>query len=127
MRPNFDDFEARQKRIIESSGVPQSVVSAMDSWAKWMQHGAVGRGYSTHAVGFASGGINCYDDMQEEAENYAARTVDGAVNSLDHTSRTCIGIVWLGHSIYYRRINVEEKAQEAMRVIWRRLQVFGIA
>lgn len=127
MKPEYKKFHDRQARVFEQAGVPPSVVQAMDCWAEWMKKGSGVKGYATHSVGFTTGGINCFDDMDSEAASYAARAVDGAVNSLDHVSRTCIGIVWLGHTIYYRRIDVEQKAAEAIRIIWRRLQVFGIA
>ena len=116
-----------QTRIIEKAQVPQSVASAMECWANWMRHGIGVKGYPTSSCGFASGGVNCFDDLDDAAASYAARAVDGSVEGLDHVSRSCIGIIWLGHTVRYNRIDVEEKATEAIRVIWRGLQIRGVA
>ena len=122
-----EHFLQIQSIIIEKAQVPQSVASAMEDWANWMRHGVGVKGYPEASAGFSTGGINCFDDMDSAAANYAARAVDGAIDSLDHVSRTCIGIIWLGHTIRLNRINVEDKAIEAVRVIWRGLQIRGVA
>lgn len=118
------DFRARQERI--AADVPPAVVHAMDCWVNWMRGGVVGRGYPAKSLVFVNGGINCFDDMDDEAANYAARSVDGVVMGLDLMPRTCIGIVWLGHTIYYRRVDVEQVAKEAMQIIWRGLAARGV-
>ena len=122
-----EHFLQIQSRIIESAQVPQSVASAMEDWSNWMRHGTGVKGYPGASVGFTTGGVNCFDDLDDAAANYAARAVDGAIDSLDHVSRTCIGIIWLGHTIRLNRINVEDKAIEAVRIIWRGLQIRGVA
>jgi hypothetical protein len=99
----------------------------MDCWVKFMRGGEVTRGYPKQSAGFAGGNITCFDDMDAAAENYAGRAVDGAMSSLDHTGRACIGIVWLGNTIYLRHIDVEQVAIEAMPVIWRGLAARGVA
>jgi hypothetical protein len=98
----------------------------MECWVEWMRHGHGVKGYPQASVGFSSGGINCFDDMDSAASNYAARAVDGAIDSLDPISRNVIGSIWLGHSLHYK-VNLEESASEAIKVIWRGLQIRGCA
>ena len=120
-------FRERQDRLLTESGVPPSVSHALECWVKWMQGGEVTKGYPSRSCGFTSGGINCFDDMDAAAENYAGRAVDGAMSALDHTARTCIGIVWLGQTIIYRRIDVDLVVIEALQIIYRGLVARGVA
>lgn len=122
------DSADQQARIISISGVPPSVAVALDCWAAWMRKGNYGIGYPKKSVGFVTGGINCFDDMGDEAENHLAISADGAIKGLGFTPRTCIGIVWLGHKIIYRRadiIDVDAIAAEAVRQIHRGLMIRG--
>jgi len=122
-----DQFLERQERVVKLADVPNSVTVAMDCWVHWMGSGEGCRGYPRKAACFASGGLNSVEDMDSEARSFAARAVDGAVNSLAHVDRTCIGIIWLGHTIHFRRVDVEDRAIEAMRLIYHGLVMRGVA
>lgn len=124
---NKRDWRDRQDHILEASGVPNSVAHAMDCWVKFMKGGEVTRGYPKQSAVFAGGNITCFDDMDDAAENYAGQAVDGAMSALDHIGRTCIGIIWLGNTVYLRRIDVEQVVIEALPVIWRGLVARGVA
>lgn len=116
------EFRKRQERV--SAGVPAAVVHAMDSWVEWMGVGTVGCGYPHKTAGISSGGINCFDDMDHAAAEYAAKSVDGVYKGLNPIFQLCIGVVWLGHKFDCEE--VEKLAADAMRIIWRGLAARGV-
>ena len=91
-----------------------------------MRLGSGVKGYPTTSTCFATGGINCFDDMDSSAANYAARAVDGSVEGLEPELRASIGFVWLGNNYPISCINVEKDAIDAVRIIWRGLQLRGV-
>jgi hypothetical protein len=124
-----DYVAERQLNVIQAAQVPHFVAVAMHCWVQWMAQGEIGRGYPKSAIGFVSGGINCFDEFEEAADSYKARAVDGAIRSLDITPRTCINIIWLGQTIRFNRpeIDVDKEAVEAIKLVYRGLLIRGVA
>ena len=116
-----------QTRIIELAGVPESVAGALNCWVDWMHRSAGVAGYPKASIGFKTGGINCFDDLDDRASSYAARAVDGSMESLDSDQRSCIGHIWLDNVMPNRNIDVDKIAAEAVRIIYHGLQLRGAA
>lgn len=108
----------RQNRCLE--GYPYALGRALHNWTSYMQGGEVAKGYSSHSAGFGSGGITSFDDCMERVDHFEARAVEAAVDSLDLTSRICVGIVWLGCG-QANRLDVDAICHEAMGRIYRLL------
>lgn len=119
-------IHARQAAIIDRAKVPAVTATSLACWAEWMQGGTIGKGYPTKSMGFASGGVNCWDDFSEEAENHMAVACDGAIKSLSEKERNCIYIIWLGKLICYARLDVDEVAADAVKNIHRFLVIRGV-
>lgn len=127
MQVSFHNLD-RQAGIIEAAKVPASVAVALDCWASWMRTGRDGRGYPSKSCGFATGGIGCWDDLDESNSAHMAIAADGAIKGLEIELRTCIGIVWLGHSPCTQGIgviDVDAVAVMAVKSIYRGLLIRG--
>lgn len=115
----------RQHRVIELSGVPPSVVHAMDNWVSWMKSGGAGGGYPKASIGFSPCGANSTEDMEQAAASYSALAAHGAIKGLSEKARNCIYIVWLDMLICYATTDVDAEAADAMKYIWRGLSIRG--
>lgn len=92
-----------------------------------MHGGSVGKGYAPGSVGFVSGGITCFDDMDEAAYYVAAQAVDGIVKGFKPPQRDAICVVFLGSKTYYRMADVDGMVIDLLPVIFRGLVARGVA
>jgi hypothetical protein len=53
----------------------------LDVWREWMHHDNAKLGYPSKAACFATGGISCYDDMEEAADKAIVDAVNGVMAS----------------------------------------------
>jgi hypothetical protein len=120
-------WRKRQDRVLEASGVPPSVVHALDCWAMWMRGGSVGKGYAPGSVGFSSGGITCFDDMDEAAFYVAAQAVDGIVKGFRPQQRDAICVIFLGSRTCYQLPDIDGMVIALLPVIYRGLVARGVA
>ncbi len=127
MIQTFDQIREWQDRVLLLSGVPPIVGISMDKWALWMRKGSAVRGYPTGSKGFVFWGVNCFDDCEEEADSIASRAVDGTMRGLEMNERAALGVLWLGHSIVFRRLDVDVLAVEGLKKIHAGLILRGVA
>ena len=112
--------------VINTVYRPSGLIS-MDKWALWMRKGSAVRGYPTGSKGFVFWGVNCFDDCEEEADSIASRAVDGTMRGLEMNERAALGVLWLGHSIVFRRLDVDVLAVEGLKKIHAGLILRGVA
>lgn len=121
-----DNFIERQRRVIELSGVPAVIGVKLADWADWMRSEKVGAGYPEKSAGFVTGGISCWDDLEDEGSAYACNATDAAIETLDVVSKVAISEVWLGCGWTMRRLDLEDVAVAAMQPLWRALMTKGV-
>lgn len=122
-----EDFLERQIRTLAIAAVPMSVGNALAAWADWMRGDVVSEGLPSSSAGFATGGISCWDDLEEEGHAYAGAAVDVAVRKLDVVPRTCIEVIWLGHSYWEnKRLDLEVTAAKGIEAIYLTLCEKGV-
>jgi hypothetical protein len=118
------EFKERQNTV--SIGIPVNVMNVMDCWVNWMQFGTVTKGYPSKAIGFVSGGINCFDDLGDVVNEYQAKAVDGLYISLPCRHRDCISVIWLGSISNQPDIEIISGGRAAMAFIYRGLRAKGV-
>src|SRR5689334_1767432 len=83
-------------------------------WAAWTRAHKPKLGYPAKSPGFATGGINCYDDLQESADDHACRTMDKLVEDLKPAPRAAVRHCHLGEVWRFPRNNYDELYEEAL-------------
>ena len=56
-------------------------------WKEWMQQDGNRLGYPQKSIGLSSGGVNCWDDIGNDCDNYTVQIVDAAMTSLVQSQR----------------------------------------
>lgn len=64
--------------------IPQAVDRLLRIWAQYMKRGKVGNGYPKRSFVVLSGGVNCWDDFEEEVDSGTATEVNTIMGDLDN-------------------------------------------
>lgn len=117
---------SRADRELILATVPAAVVNALKLWASWMHKDDQQLGYSNHSAGFATGGINCWDDFEESTDDKTAAAVDPVVMSLSLRHRVAINHLFMAAVWSFAREPVKAVCEEAMQVVWRKMVERGV-
>jgi hypothetical protein len=101
----------------------------LDIWKRWMHAPDHLRlGYKRKVSAFATGGINCWDDQEEEVDQSAAHSMDAIIGSLPDLQKLAIEMhcglmvkVWASN-----RLDFDVLLTMAYRSIWSRLEQKGL-
>ena len=103
----------------------------LELWRDWMRHDGSRLGYPQKSMGISSGGINCWDDIGDEADNYTVQIVDAAMTSLTQSGKgfmvdaiqISIGLLPNNWKYSYQYETALSFAHDYM---WRKLTVAGV-
>lgn len=62
--------------------IPDNADRLLRIWADYMRRGTVGKGAPTKSAGFATGGIGCWDDLEESVDSSLATEVNTILNDM---------------------------------------------
>lgn len=97
----------------------------LSCWANWLRGGEVTRGYPRTSAGFLTGGINCYDDLEESVNDHIAATASVIVQSMRETPRRMILAVWTG-SVFPTVADLQAATLEAVAEFEKAARVKGL-
>ena len=91
----------------------------LDLWKEYMEANDSYRlGYKTKSSGFNTGGINSFEDMSEELDYNAAKTVDAVIDDLPESYKRAIYIMYLNTpKITTSELNSADALSEAGKVL----------
>ena len=103
----------------------------LELWRDWMRHDDSRLGYPQKSMGISSGGVNCWDDLGSDCDNYTVQIIDAAMSSLTESGRQhmvdaiqiSMGILpnnWRYHYQY------DMALQFAHEFVWRKMVVAGV-
>ena len=95
------------------------VIYYLDVWRDYMKGNTTKLGYPSKAAGFMSSGISSFDDMSDEIDINAARTVDQVIDDLPMLQKDAIYYVYLGQKVKMTDTQLEinyDLALDALRV-----------
>lgn len=97
--------------------IDDQVDISLAAWAKWMRRPSHLQELSFPPVSpcFATGGINCWDDLEDSGEGYLATTMDSIVDSLELVQKSAIYNRYLA-SLFRGRAGTLEEALTA--AVW---------
>ena len=72
------------------------VVYYLDLWRDYMKSDNNKLGYKSKSTGFMTGGLHSFEDLGDEIDSEAARTVDKVIDDLPTPQKTSIYIIYLG-------------------------------
>lgn len=64
--------------------IPIDVDRLLRLWSDFMRLGTVGNGYPKRSAGISCGGINCWDDVEDELDSSRATEVNTVMNDLEN-------------------------------------------
>lgn len=111
------------------SGLEQTVDGALRQWAAWMRGPSEIRelGYPSEAAGFATGGISCYDDLDESVLSIQVHGVDVIIAELPVLERSAVHHTYLCCVFRAREGVLEQALANAIQVIGRKMVARGLA
>lgn len=93
-----------------------------------MRDSRLALGYPEHSPRLTTGGsVASFDDLTQEADTYAARTVDGLIASLEGIYQHAIHTAWLGSRWRYPDEPLEVIYDEARQKLEPGLDRWGLA
>ena len=96
-----------------------------------MRHDGSRLGYPQKSMGISSGGVNCWDDIGDDCDNYTVQIVDLAMTSLTQSGKGFmvdaiqISIGLLPNEWKYP-YDYETALQFSHEFIWRKMMVAGV-
>lgn len=102
------------------------IEDAMKMWASWQQNSGIRLWYPQKAVGFASGGINCWDDVELSTDAWMCGEIDAAVDQLPPAQHAAIHNRYLEAVFRFPRNNYELLLEFALEEIIRLIRKKGV-
>lgn len=94
----------------------------LDLWRDYMQQDSHKLGYKSKSTGFMSGGLHSFEDLGEEVDNDAARTVDQVIDDLPIMQKNAIYIIFLGQKSMMDTRVLEYYYDNALMMLQRKLK-----
>lgn len=108
--------------------IEESVDIALRAWARWMSSSSHLQELTYPAVSpcFATGGINCWDDLEDAGDGYRVTTLDAIIDSLEITQRSAIYNRYLASLFRGRPGTLEEALSNAVWEIKKKMFEKGL-
>jgi len=72
------------------------IIYYLDLWRNYMKSNTHKLGYKTKSSGFNTGGISSFEDLEDDLDFSAAKTIDQVIDDLPLPQKTSIYIIYLG-------------------------------
>jgi len=136
IRPTLCDSQARpqhrtrnaqrlSERRTEDESWPQwkrgsrmVIDELLEMWAAWQERYSLRLGHKAKSVGFATGGINCWDDLESSVSDWTCEAIDASVRqlSINHPSQAAaVHRQYLGTSWRFPRDNFTDMLEAGKR------------
>lgn len=104
------------------------IADAMDLWATWQKNGSgdVRIWFPQKSVGFATGGINCWNDVELSTDAWMCEIIDTAVDGLPPAQHAAIHNRYLDAVFRFPRNNYELLLEFAIEEIIRIIRKKGV-
>lgn len=98
-------------------------------WKDAQDRGGMMLGFPKQSAVFSSGGVNCWDDIEDGAWHYIVTLMDTIIRDLPNVQRLSVLMVTgqMAKVFSFGRITIEEAFDLAVDNIWRKLHVWGVA
>jgi hypothetical protein len=97
-------------------------------WAAWVRRWKPSIGYPQRAAGLHTGGsVQSFADLTDQADDYAARTLNGMIESLPPAQQCAIHAIHLGAVWRFPRQNRDELYEQARTTLEAGLIRWGLA
>jgi hypothetical protein len=94
----------------------------LDLWRDYMKSHNSGLGYKTRSTGFMTGGLNSFEDLGEQVDNDAARTVDKVIDDLPMMQKNALYVVYLSQKATMDTRVLEYYYDSALMMLQRKLK-----
>ena len=94
----------------------------LDLWQSYMQQDNHKLGYKSKSTGFMSGGLHSFEDLGEQIDNDAARTVDQAIDDLPTMQKNALYVVYLSQKATMDTRVLEYYFDSALMMLQRKLK-----
>jgi hypothetical protein len=84
---------------------PSRVEWHLDNWSAWVRAYRPKLGFPSHAMGLACVGASDFDDLCQEADSYAAKATEAAIENLSPAEAGAIHRKWLDAVYRFPRNN----------------------
>lgn len=103
----------------------------LEMWRDWMLHDNARLGYPQKSIGISSGGVNCWDDVGDECDNYTVQIVDAAMTTMIEVgNRHMVDAVQISVGLLPNKWNYHYDYETALSFahdfLWRKLSVAGV-
>ena len=94
----------------------------LDLWRDYMQQDSHKLGYKSKSTGFMSGGLSSFEDLGEQVDSDAARTVDQVIDDLPTMEKQSIYVVYLTQKATMDTRVLEHYYDSALMMLQRKLK-----
>jgi hypothetical protein len=94
----------------------------LDLWRDYMQQDSHKLGYKSKSTGFVTGGLHSFEDLGEEIDNDAARTVDQVIDDLPMMQKNALYVVYLSQKATMDTRVLEYYFDSALMMLQRKLK-----
>lgn len=94
------------------------VIYYLDIWRDYMKGNTASHlGYPSKAAGFMSGGVSSFDDISDEIDIQAAKTVDKVIDDLPKLEKESIYATYLGNKTNLTTISLALNYKLALQTL----------
>lgn len=91
----------------------------LSNWGRWRRGYYGPMGYGSKSAGFAGGGYSRdFEDIEEEADSYAAKVSDAIIEGLDVLDKVALQHVYEASVWRFARLSLEDRLVEAAGRFW---------
>jgi hypothetical protein len=98
------------------------VIYYLDLWRDYMQQDSHKLGYKSKSTGFMSSGLSSFEDLGEQVDSEAAKTVDQVIDDLPTMQKQAIYVVYLNHKVTMDTRVLEYYYDSALMMLQRKLK-----
>jgi hypothetical protein len=90
----------------------------LEMWAAWQERYSLRLGHKTKSVGFSTGGLRCWDDLESAVSDWTCESIDASIHQLStiHPSQAAAVLrQYMGTSWRFPRDNFTEMLEAGKR------------
>lgn len=105
---------------------PARVEWHLDNWSAWVRAYRPRLGLPGRTIGLACSGSSDFEDLCQEADGYAAKATDAAIENLSPAEAAAVNRKWLGAVYRFPRNNYPELYAQAVGKLGAALEKKGL-
>ena len=108
-------------------GKPMTLDNALKDWAEWSNTQNHRLWFPKQSVVFSTGGINCWDDLENQVDSFICNAVDAAIHDLIPQETAAIYTKYIHATYRFPRFDFDQTIESAETNLSKALIKKGVA